>query len=105
MVTFDHREDPAPEEDWLPLRRPAPRPGAGPRGGWDRAVVFAAHPDDETLGAKAGPRTALRGRARKCAWSWRPWGELTRTPPRSRRPQLARLRHEELAAAVLDPYR
>ncbi|MDO4919144.1 bifunctional PIG-L family deacetylase/class I SAM-dependent methyltransferase [Kocuria sp.] len=50
MVTFDHRDSGTPEADWArcgALRR-APELDLT---GVDRAVVFAAHPDDETLGA------------------------------------------------------
>ncbi|WP_055083602.1 PIG-L family deacetylase [Kocuria salsicia] len=50
MVSFDHRDPGTPEAEWA-------RCGALHRApeldlaGVDRAVVFAAHPDDETLGA------------------------------------------------------
>lgn len=50
MVTFDHREPGTPEQKWADSKalRTAPELDLE---GVDRAVVFAAHPDDETLGA------------------------------------------------------
>lgn len=85
MVTFDHRDPGTPEEDWA-------RCGALHRApeldlaGVDRAVVFAAHPDDETLGA-GGTVHRLARQGTEVRVVVATLGRTpTRTPPRSRRP-------------------
>ncbi|RKQ33732.1 bifunctional PIG-L family deacetylase/class I SAM-dependent methyltransferase [Kocuria tytonis] len=99
MVTFDHRDPGTAESDWA-------RCGALHRApeleltGADRAVVFAAHPDDETLGAGGTVHRLARAGAEvrvvvaTLGENSHP-GSSTHTPQ-----QLAELRHGEMVAAV-----
>lgn len=50
MVSFDHRDQGTPEDVWQRCPQLQDLPHAA-LAGVDRAVIFAAHPDDETLGA------------------------------------------------------
>ncbi|WP_145001079.1 PIG-L family deacetylase [Kocuria rhizophila] len=99
MVTFDHRDPGTPEEDWA-------RCGALHRApeldlaGVDRAVVFAAHPDDETLGAGGTVRRLAR-QGTEVRVVVATLGENSHPDSTTFTPdELARLRHEELATAV-----
>jgi len=52
VVTFDHRDSGTPEAAWSGSERWASVPWSDARG-YEHALVVAAHPDDETLGAAA----------------------------------------------------
>lgn len=99
MVSFDHRDPGTPEADWA-------RCGALHRApevdltGVDRVVVFAAHPDDETLGA-GGTVHRLADAGADVRVVVATLGENSHPDSPTHTPErLAALRHEELAAAV-----
>ena len=99
MVTFDHRDPGTPEADWA-------RCGALQRApelelaGVDRAVVFAAHPDDETLGA-GGTVHRLARQGTEVRVVVATLGENSHPDSTTFTPQqLAALRRDEMTAAV-----
>ena len=99
MVTFDHRDPGTPEADWA-------RCGALHRApelelaGVDRAVVFAAHPDDETLGA-GGTVHRLARQGTEVRVVVATLGENSHPDSTTFTPQqLAALRRDEMTAAV-----
>ena len=98
-MTFDHRDPGTPEADWA-------RCGALHRApeldleGVDRAVVFAAHPDDETLGA-GGTVHRLTRQGTEVRVVVATLGENSHPDSATVTPrQLAALRRHEMTAAL-----
>ena len=99
MVSFDHREPGTPERAWAdsPQLRAAPELDLA---GVDRAVVFAAHPDDETLGAGGTVHRLVQGGA-TVRVIVATLGEKSHPDSPTHTPEsLSRVRHLEMADAV-----
>lgn len=99
MVSFDHRDPGTPESTWRESAALPRVPELEP-GDVDRAVVFAAHPDDETLGAGGTiHRLAREGVQLRIVVAT--LGENSHPDSPTHTPEsLARLRHDELREAV-----
>jgi len=99
VVTFDHRDDGTPEEEWLASPRWAEVPALvldEPR----RLVVIAAHPDDESLGA-GGLMARAAGEGIPVHVIVATNGDRSHPhSPTTTRQQLAAIRRKELEAAV-----
>lgn len=98
-MTFDHRDPGTPEGQWLGSAHLWRSPELDLRG-VDRAVVFAAHPDDETLGAGGTVhRLAEQGSAVRVIVAT--MGENSHPDSPTHTPQrLAGVRREEMTAAM-----
>lgn len=99
MVSFDHRDPGTPEAVWRNSAELSRAPELDLED-VDRAVVFAAHPDDETLGA-GGTIHRLARRGVRLRIVVATLGENSHPDSPTHTPEaLARLRHDELRAAI-----
>ena len=99
MVSFDHREPGTPERAWADSKQLRAVPELD-LAGVDRAVVFAAHPDDETLGAGGIVHRLVRaGTSVRVIVAT--LGEKSHpNSPTHTRESLSQVRHQEMADAV-----
>lgn len=99
MVTFDHREPGTAEETWLGSKQLRAAPELDLHG-VDRAVVFAAHPDDESLGA-GGTAHSLAQSGATVRVVVATMGENSHPDSPTHTPEsLSRVRHGEMTDAV-----
>lgn len=99
MVSFDHRDPGTAEQKWADSKALRAVPELDLQG-VDRAVVFAAHPDDETLGA-GGTLHRLVQSGTTVRVIVATLGEKSHPEsPTHTREALARVRHVEMAEAV-----
>ena len=98
-MSFDHREPGTPEQTWANSKalRAVPELDLD---GVDRAVVFAAHPDDETLGAGGTVHRLVQSGATVRVIVATLGEKSHPDSPTHTRESLSRVRHQEMAEAV-----